>query len=162
MVRRGDLVERALPSPEGRVGVDVHPPERRHLRRDVARLADLAGEVGADAVQVHGVQNPQAAFAARRLGAAVAWQLLDTRAPMPLRRVCMPMVTRMSDSVSSWGVAVAEGHPGARRLGDRLVTVYPPVDAAAFAPDEGARRRARPQGPSGERRPAGSSSTLRT
>src|SRR4051794_39626612 len=45
-------------------------------RRDVARLADLAGEVGADAVQVHGVQNPQAAFAARRLGAAVAWQLL--------------------------------------------------------------------------------------
>jgi glycosyltransferase involved in cell wall biosynthesis len=112
-------------------------------RRDVARLADLAGEVGANAVQVHGVQNPQAAFAARRRGAAVAWQLLDTRAPMPLRRACMPMVTRMSDSVSSWGVAVAEGHPGARRLGDRLVTVFPPVDTAAFAPDEGARRRAR-------------------
>ena len=115
----------------------------RAVRRDVGRLADLVGDTGADVVQVHGVQNPQAALAARRRGAAVTWQLLDTRAPMPLRLACMPLVTRLADSVASWGVAVAEGHPGADRLGERLVIVFPPVDAERFAPDATARRVAR-------------------
>lgn len=113
------------------------------VRRDIRRLADLAAETGADVVQVHGVQNPQAALAARRRGAAVAWQLLDTRAPMPLRRASMPFVTRLADSVASWGVAVAEGHPGTGRLRDRLVIVFPPVDAESFAPDASSRAAAR-------------------
>ena len=112
-------------------------------RGDVHRLAELVAGTGADAVQVHGVQNPQGAVAARRRGAAVVWQLLDTRAPMALRRLCMPLVTRLADSVASWGDAVAAGHPGARHFGDRLVVVYPPVDVAAFAPDPKTRREAR-------------------
>ncbi len=112
-------------------------------RGDVARLAQLVATTAADVVQVHGVQNPQGAIAARRQGSAVVWQLLDTRAPMALRRVCMPLVTRWADSVVSWGEAVAAGHPGGRRLGDRLVFVYPPVDVDAFAPNDESRREAR-------------------
>ena len=112
-------------------------------RGDIRRLAHLVDATSADAVQVHGVQNPQGAIAARRRGSAVLWQLLDTRAPMPLRRLCMPLVTRLADSVASWGEAVAAGHPGARRLADRLVLVYPPVDVEAFAPDAAAREAAR-------------------
>jgi glycosyltransferase involved in cell wall biosynthesis len=115
----------------------------RAVRRDVGRLADLVAETGAHVVQVHGAQNPQAALAARRRGAAVTWQLLDTRSPMPLRLACMPLVTRLADSVASWGVAVAEGHPGTDRLGERLVIVFPPVDAERFASDPAARHLAR-------------------
>jgi glycosyltransferase involved in cell wall biosynthesis len=112
-------------------------------RGDVRSLADLVASAGSDVVQVHGVQNPQGAIAARRRGAAVVWQLLDTRAPMTLRRLCMPLVTRLADSVVSWGDAVADGHPGARRVGDRLVVVYPPVDVDAFAPNAESRSEAR-------------------
>ncbi len=110
---------------------------------DVGRLADLVAATRVDVVQVHGVQNPQGAIAGRRRGVAVVWQLLDTRAPMALRRLCMPLVRRLADSIVSWGVAVADGHPGARRFGDRLVVVYPPVDVGAFAPDAASRRAAR-------------------
>ena len=110
---------------------------------DVRRLAALAAQVEADVVQVHAVQNPQAALAARRGGRAISWQLLDTRAPMALRRAAMPLVTRLADSLTSWGSAVAAAHPGTRRLGDRLVLIFPPVDAVEFAPDEAARRAAR-------------------
>jgi glycosyltransferase involved in cell wall biosynthesis len=166
LLERGVELIAALPAEAGEAaarlraaGVEVHtmalPRLRATARPDVQarfllgvpgtvrRIADLVAEVRADVVQVHSAQNPQAALAGRRRGIAVSWQLLDTRAPMPLRRACMPIVTRLADSVAAWGNAVAAGHPGALGLGDRLVIVFPPVDAAAFAPNESARREAR-------------------
>jgi len=110
---------------------------------DVRRLADLAEHAGADVIQVHAVQNPQGALAARRVGAAVVWQLLDTRAPMTLRRAMMPLAARYADVIVSWGERVAAQHPGADRFGERLVIVYPPGEADELAPDPARRRVAR-------------------
>jgi glycosyltransferase involved in cell wall biosynthesis len=113
------------------------------VRNDVRGLAELAERVGANVVQAHAVQNPQAALAGRRAGAAVVWQLLDTRAPMALRRAMMPLVRRRADAVVTWGERVAAQHPGTGRFGDRLVVVYPPVAADELAPDPERRRAAR-------------------
>jgi glycosyltransferase involved in cell wall biosynthesis len=102
-------------------------PEVRALRR-VIRERDI------DLVQIGGLVNPHAAIAARLEGAAVVWQLLDTRAPMALRRVLMPLVVRVADIVMSTGRKVAAVHPGAEALGDRLRVFFPPVDPDLFEP----------------------------
>src|SRR4029079_13295654 len=76
--------------------------------------------------------NPHAAIAGRREGCAIIWQLLDTRPPMAVRRVLMPLVTRLGDVVMTTGRAVANVHPGAETLGDRLRPFFPPVDRDEF------------------------------
>ncbi|MDQ2676935.1 MAG: glycosyl transferase family 1, partial [Actinomycetota bacterium] len=58
----------------------------RGLRGDIRRLRALIAAEGAAVVQCHGITNPQGGIAARREGAAVLWQLFDTRAPMAMRR----------------------------------------------------------------------------
>ena len=134
--------------PLGRLRASPNPAAQLRFaagaRADVRRIRRLIGDRGAGVVQVHGVQNPQAALAARAEGGVgVSWQLLDTRAPMALRRATMPLVSRLSDSMTTWGEALADSHPGARRLGARRITVYPPVRESAFSPDQQARARAR-------------------
>lgn len=134
--------------PLGRLRASPNPAAQLHFaagaRADVRRIRRLIRDRGADVVQVHGVQNPQAALAARAEGGVgVSWQLLDTRAPMALRRAAMPLVSRLSDSMTTWGEALADSHPGARRLGARRITVFPPVRESAFSPDPQARERAR-------------------
>lgn len=113
------------------------------VRTDVRRLRRLVEDSGATVVQVHGVTNGQGALAARLQGVGVVWQLLDTRAPMPLRRAAMPMVRHLADVITTWGEELARVHPGATALGSRLIPVYPPVDAREFAPDPRARTEAR-------------------
>lgn len=113
------------------------------LRRDLVGLRALIAKRDIDVVQVHGVTNPQGALAARRGDAAVVWQLFDTRAPMLARRALAPAVVRLADAMTVWGEGLIAAHPGAERLGPRIVTVYPPVDTAHFAPDAGRRARAR-------------------
>src|SRR5205814_2711696 len=111
-------------------------PDVRRLRREIR-------DRGIDVVQAHGPTNPQVALAGRRQGAGVVWQLLDTRAPMVLRRAAMPVVRRTADAVTSWGEALAREHPGAAELGERLIVVFPPVDVGEFVPDPTLRDRAR-------------------
>ncbi len=113
------------------------------LRRDLRELRRVIAERAIDVVQIHGITNPQGAFAARRAGAAVTWQLFDTRAPMAARRGLAPLAVRLADSMTVWGQGLIAAHPGTERLADRTVTVYPPVDIEHFAPDEKRRRRAR-------------------
>ncbi|MDQ3728732.1 MAG: glycosyltransferase family 4 protein [Actinomycetota bacterium] len=110
------------------------------LRKDLNRLSALIADRGIDVVQVHGATNPQGAIAARKQGAAVVWQLFDTRAPMVLRRMAMPLVVGLADAMTVWGRELVRVHPGAERLGERLTTVYPPVDPAEFAPASSASR----------------------
>jgi glycosyltransferase involved in cell wall biosynthesis len=115
----------------------------RRLRGDLRRLEQAIEETEADVVQVHGPTNPQGAIAAKRAGRPVVWQLLDTRAPMPLRRLTMPYVLRTAGAVTAWGEELARAHPGATRLGDRLTVIFPPVDVAGLQADEAIRAKAR-------------------
>jgi glycosyltransferase involved in cell wall biosynthesis len=112
------------------------------LPADVRRLRRVISEQAADLVQVHGVINVSPGIAARLECSAVVWQLLDTRAPMSLRRLTMPLVTRTADAITSWGAGLAAAHPGATRLGERLVVVYPPIDPE-LRPDAGSAATAR-------------------
>jgi glycosyltransferase involved in cell wall biosynthesis len=106
----------------------------RHLPQEVQAIRRIIREREIDVVQLQGLVNPHAAFAARLEGKAVVWQLLDTRVPMPIRRGLMALVVRLSDVVMSTGAAVARLHPGAESLGSRLYSFFPPVDTAAFDP----------------------------
>jgi glycosyltransferase involved in cell wall biosynthesis len=72
--------------------------------------------------------------AARLLGIPVVWQLLDTRPPMRVRKVIMPLVRALADVVMPIGHGVARAHPGAESFGDRMVVFYPPVDTETFRP----------------------------
>jgi glycosyltransferase involved in cell wall biosynthesis len=104
----------------------------RYFPGEVAAIREVIRHRAIDVVQVEGLVNPHAAFAARREECAIIWQLLDTRAPMALRRLMMPLVIRLADVVMSTGRAVAHVHPGAETLGDRLLPFFPPVDGDDF------------------------------
>jgi len=96
-------------------------------------------------VLVNGLVNPHGAIAAQLERIPVVWQLLDTFAPMPLRRVMMPLVVAFADSVMSSGMGVARQHPGALGFGERLVPFFSIVDSEVFRNGAGARARAREQ-----------------
>lgn len=138
---------RTLTLPLGRLVASADPRRQakfmRALPGDLRRLGSLIGDIGADLVQVQGITHPQGALAARRRGRGVVWQLYDTRAPMALRRAGAPLLVGLADVAITWGQELARVHPGARRLGSRCLTVYPPVDCERFAPDPQERRRAR-------------------
>lgn len=119
----------------------THARFARRLRPEIRSLRRLIRERDIDLVQVHGDTNPHAGIAAHLEDRAVVWQLYDTRTPPLLRRLTMPMVTRMADAITTWGEELGRVHPGTERLGDRHVVVFPPVDADRFAPD-GERRTA--------------------
>ena len=102
-------------------------PEVRAIRRVIRdRSVDL--------VQVGGLVNPHVAIAARFERVPVVWQLLDTRAPLPLAMVSMIFVRGLADVVMSTGRSVALFHPGGKKLESRLVPYFPPVDVSLFRP----------------------------
>lgn len=107
----------------------------RNFRSDVSRIESVLESEGADLALIGGLHNSQAAFAARRAGRAVVWQILDTNSPIAFRRLAMSAVTRFADVIMSTGHEVARVHPGALAFGDRLVPYLPPVDVGEFAPD---------------------------
>src|SRR5919201_2261211 len=107
-----------------------------HLPREVKAIRHVIRERAIDVVQLEGLVNPHAAIAAARERTAVVWQLLDTRAPMTVRRLLMPLVVRLADVVMSTGRAVARVHPGAEALGKRLRPFFPPVDTEEFDPEK--------------------------
>jgi glycosyltransferase involved in cell wall biosynthesis len=115
------------------------------LRREVGAIRRLIGEKAIDVVQLGGLVNPHAAIAARLEDTPVVWQILDTRTPMALRRVMMPLVRLLSDMVMTTGRAVADVHPGAAGLGERLRPFYPPVESEFFSAQHGDRDSARAQ-----------------
>jgi glycosyltransferase involved in cell wall biosynthesis len=113
------------------------------FRAEVSSIRELIRTRRIELVVVTGLTNPHAAIAAQLEGVPVTWQLIDTRAPMSLRRVLMPLVLRLADSLMSTGRAVAAQHPGALSLGDRFVPFLPPVDTQAFHPSSEGRAAAR-------------------
>ena len=105
-----------------------------HLPGEVKAIRSVIRERAIDVVQLEGLVNPHAALAAALERTAVVWQLLDTRAPMTVRRLLMPLVVRLADVVMTTGRAVARVHPGAEGLGRRLRPYFPPVDTDEFRP----------------------------
>jgi glycosyltransferase involved in cell wall biosynthesis len=103
------------------------PGEIRAIRR-VIREREI------DLVQLGGLVNPHGAIAGKLEGVAVVWQLLDTRPPMMIRRLMMPLVVRLSDVIMTTGRKVATVHPGAEALQERLFAFFPPVDPRTFEP----------------------------
>ena len=114
-----------------------------HLPGEVRELRRVIRERSIDIVQLGGLVNPHGAIAGRLEGAAVVWQLLDTRPPMPVRRLFMPLVLRLSDAIMTTGHAVARVHPGATESGERLLAFFPPVDPERFDPGSADRESAR-------------------
>jgi glycosyltransferase involved in cell wall biosynthesis len=115
----------------------------RSFAREVGRLRGYIRARDIDLVQAFGDTNPHVAIAGHLEGTTVVWQLYDTVTPPPVRRVTMPLVTRIADAIMTTGDGLADAYPGARSLGDRCVAVYPPVDATMFAPDPARRAAAR-------------------
>lgn len=110
---------------------------------EVSRIRRFIEENTCDVVLVCGVMHPHGAVAAYAAGVPVVWHLMSTFAPMALRRVLMPLVTRLADVVMSTGVKVAQQHPGATQLGSRLVPYFMPVDTTVFVSDPQKRTAAR-------------------
>jgi glycosyltransferase involved in cell wall biosynthesis len=113
------------------------------FRREVEAIRSVISDRRIDLVQASGLVNIHAAAAARLEGTPLVWQLIDTRAPMALRRLIMPLVVRWADVVMTTGEAVAREHPGSERLGERLRIFYMPVNADLFVPGLLDRARAR-------------------
>jgi len=164
--RRGWEIEVAIPDEPGSAaarleaaGVPVHslplsrlrasPDPRlllgfaRDFRPSVDRLEETIEATGADVVQIGGLVNPHAAFAARRAGAAVVWQIVDSRAPAPLRRAAMPVVRRYADAVMFDGEALIGLHGGRESLPLQTFVYFPPVDTGRFVPSPESRREVR-------------------
>jgi glycosyltransferase involved in cell wall biosynthesis len=123
--------------------LEPHLALARAARGDVRRLRELVHSTGASVVQNHGDLNPQAGIAGHLEGAAVHWQLLDTRTPTFVRALTMRLVTQLADSISTVGDELARVHPGALSLGERCITVYPPHDHKRFRESGGLREQAR-------------------
>jgi len=114
-----------------------------HLPGEVKTIRRIIRERSIDIVQLGGLVNPHGAIAARLEGSAVVWQLLDTRPPMVVRRLFMPLVLHLSDAIMTTGQEVARVHPGANVIGERLLPFFPPVDPERFDPDSADRASAR-------------------
>ena len=131
--------------PLGRLRADPRllPAFARSFRPTVRALDEAMGRTGASLVQIGGLVNPHAAFAARRHGAAVVWQILDAGSPAPLRRAAMLLVRRYADAVMFDGEALIGAHGGRTSLSMPTFTYIPPVDTDSFAPSAERRTRLR-------------------
>jgi glycosyltransferase involved in cell wall biosynthesis len=94
-------------------------------------------------VVVAGLVNPHGGFAARAENVPVVWQIHSDFAPMWLRRVMVPVVRRLADSLMVCGQAIADSHPGVEAFGERMVRFAAPVDTRMFRPDMARRAQAR-------------------
>jgi glycosyltransferase involved in cell wall biosynthesis len=113
------------------------------FRSEVGRLRSLIRALDVDLVLVNGLANPHSAIAGHLEGVPVVWQIIDTFAPVALRRAMMPLVTSLADAIMSTGRAVAEAHPRAIEFGDRLVFFFPVADTNRFVNTDTIRRAAR-------------------
>lgn len=130
-------------------GVPVHTlplsrlrasPDPRLLLRFVRDFGATTGALektielsGADLVQIGGLVNPHAAFAARRRGVPVVWQIVDSFAPAPVRRAAMVLVRRLADAIMFDGDSLVALHRAESHSVPTFV-YFPPVDTERFAP----------------------------
>ena len=135
--------------PLGRLRASTDPRQLlrfgREFRPTVRALEEVIERNGASIVRIGGLVNPHAAFAARRTGAAVVWQIVDSRAPTLLRWVAMPLVRRFADAAMFDGEALIDLHGGRKSLSMPAFVYFPPVDTKRFLPSTEHRRDIREQ-----------------
>lgn len=107
--------------------------------RDVVMLARLIRQRRIGLVHGYG-PNLQGAIAAKLTGTPVVWSLADIGAPIIVRSLVGRFLPALVDSVLLNGHAIAAAYPGIRRMGDRAVVYYPPVDFELFVPLDRSRR----------------------
>lgn len=112
---------------------------------EVRRIRRLIRDRRIDLVAIGGLVNVHAAVAARLEDVPLVWHILDTRAPVPLRKLLMPLVTRLADTIMFTGQGVMDLHVDRRRLRVPAVAYYSPVDTRQFciSPERRAETRAR-------------------
>jgi glycosyltransferase involved in cell wall biosynthesis/SAM-dependent methyltransferase len=140
-LRAGNVDVRVVPLHRIRntPNVLVHARLAIALPNEVSKLRALIRSEQIDLVQVAGLVNPHAAIAARLERIPVVWQLLDTRAPIPVAMAAMVWVRALADTVMTTGVAVAKWHPGYEAIKERVIPYFPPVDLDRFTPLPGLR-----------------------
>jgi glycosyltransferase involved in cell wall biosynthesis len=74
---------------------------------------------------------------------AVVWQLLDSFTPIPLRRLMMPLVRRLSKSVMFTGDSLEAVYAGGKQMNLPSSVYYPPVDTKEFRPSDVRRSKTR-------------------
>jgi len=140
-----EVIEMPLRRVRARLDPRFHLAFARDLHTDVRALRTLIRERDIDLVLVGGLVNPHGALAARREKAAVVWQVVDTRTPLPLRAAMMPVVGRLADAVMFGAEGLVRLHPGATRLRVPTVVSRPAVDTERFVPSTERRAVARQQ-----------------
>jgi glycosyltransferase involved in cell wall biosynthesis len=122
--------------PLGRLRADPRllPRFVTSFRPTVREIEAAIERTGASLVSIGGLVNPHAAFAARRRGAAIVWQIVDAGSPVPLRRTAMRLVRRYADAVLFDGEALIAAHGGSESLHMPAFVYFPPVDTELFAP----------------------------
>ncbi len=112
----------------------------RAFPAEVARIRRVIRERRVALLVVGGLVNPHSAIAARLEHIPVVWKIVDSRSPRVLRRVLMPLVDRLADSVMYDGQALVQLHCGLKPPKVPSFVYFPPVDTQRFAPS--AERRA--------------------
>lgn len=131
------VVTTDLHRPRAVLDPGVHLAFAAGLRGEIRAIRSIIRREEIDLVQVHGPTNPHGAVAAHLEGVPVVWQIFDTRTPPALRTATRPIITGLADAVTTWGHELARVHPGILGLGERVIVVFPPVDASRFqATDE--------------------------
>lgn len=138
-----EVVQMPLRRLRARLDPRFHLAFARGLRADIRALRQLIRNREIDLVVIGGLVNPQGVFAARAEGAAVVWQIVDTRIPLFLRAAMMPAVDRLADAVMFGGEGLVRLYPGARRLRVPTAVSRPAVDTTRFVPSQDRRRAAR-------------------
>jgi glycosyltransferase involved in cell wall biosynthesis len=122
--------------PLGRLRADPRllPRFVTDFRPTVREIEGAIERTGASLVSIGGLVNPHAAFAARKRGAAIVWQIVDVGSPVLLRRGAMRLVRRYADAVLFDGEALIAAHGGRELLDMPAFVYFPPVDTERFAP----------------------------
>lgn len=144
-LRAGDVPVAEIPLGRLRVTADPRTNGRylAGIPGDVRRLRAMIRQLGADAVIVAGLVNPQGAIAARLEGVGVVWQIIDSRIPKPIAAAYMPLVNRLADVAMFGGQTLKEDHPGAEHLRIPICVRPPCVDTETFHPSSARREKLR-------------------
>src|SRR5579875_192525 len=127
------VVQVPIPRLRARLSPRFHWQFLLGFRKAVKDLERLLVEEKIELVQINGISNPHGAIAARKLGIPVVWQILDTFPPPLFLALIMPYVCRSAGAVMCTGRRVADAHPGANSLRERLVLFHPPVNVERFS-----------------------------
>jgi glycosyltransferase involved in cell wall biosynthesis len=80
----------------------------------------------ADIVQAHGITQADVVWAAKKSGRGTIWQLIDTRAPRPLRAAFRPLLRRLPDVVFAVGSKTLAEHVDPKKLASPAIMYAPP------------------------------------